>query len=109
MSKFEEKMDRVFYEYDLIKKKKDGFNHVVFKHHLDNCIVLCRSVTFVMQKTLRHKPGFLDWYKIKQEEMKQKNFDLFVKRRNKIEKEGKDVTKSGEIKLTFHGTEKNLA
>jgi hypothetical protein len=61
----------------------------VFVGHLNATIQGLRTVTLVLQKELKHQPGFDDWYERHQTELKQDpRMKWLVEARNQVEKQG---------------------
>jgi hypothetical protein len=62
----------------LQQAKQNINNYPVFIANLDAFVTDARSVTFIMQKEFNSINGFEEWYKVKQEEMKNdSDFQLF--------------------------------
>ena len=66
-----------------------------FTGHLNAVIQGLRNVTWVLQKELKQKEGFEDWYRSRQDAMKaDPRIRWLVSARNRIEKQGDLETKS---------------
>jgi hypothetical protein len=64
-------------------------NGLEFQFNLNAFLSACRSVTFLMQKSMAHVPGFAAWYRGRQEQMKlDAAMSFFVELRNISQKEG---------------------
>jgi len=100
MYNFEKRMRDAEKSFELFKKEHPalGQDH---EFHLNNFIILARSVTFIMQKDLKNKNGFSNWYELKKEEMRIKGFVHFIEKRNTIEKEGISPVRGEIIKISF--------
>jgi len=103
MKKTKARLGQLNIEFDLMLKEQHNPDRKMFNHHTEIFILLARTVTFVMQKELRHLDWFNAWYQSKQVEMKSLNFDEFIRRRNIIEKEGNSVIGGGEVTIMFGG------
>ncbi len=51
---------------------------ITFKVYFNSCLNACRAITNALQKEGKHIPGFEEWYKQKQEEMKNDELLRFI-------------------------------
>jgi len=64
-------------------------NNLEFQFNLNAFVSSCRSVTFIMQKSLSDVPGFAHWYRARQSEMKaDPAMGFFLELRNISQHEG---------------------
>ncbi len=82
--------NRLNQAFVLFQGIKDNYHdELLFTSNLNNIIQALRNVTFVMQKELAHTEGFENWYKKKQDEMREDKYLRWsVKARNHVVKEG---------------------
>src|SRR5688572_26098150 len=64
-------------------------NSLEFQFNLNAFLSACRSVTFVMQKSMSRVPAFADWYRARQDEMRlDAAAGFFLELRNIAQHEG---------------------